>query len=74
MSEPVMYDCKYKCPKCGRKWRAFDEFILQQACACGHLCQAYDNKYYNLTQVKFWDFWDQVEGYPKESSVYGERT
>ena len=69
-----MYDTKYKCPKCGRKWRAFDDIIVAQTCSCGYVCVAFDIKYYNLKQVKFWDFCDQVKSYPKEGIAYGERT
>lgn len=72
MSEELMYDCKYLCNRCGRKWRAFDDVIVPQRCPCGDVCDTYDVINYNLSQVKHWSFWDQVESYPKEGIAYGE--
>jgi hypothetical protein len=63
MSDKPQYQLSYKCSLCGRRWIALDDVKGNQMCACGYLTSPHTVSSYNLSQVRYWEFWDQVEAY-----------
>lgn len=63
MSDQPQYQCHYKCGWCGRRWIALDVVKKNQKCACDFLVAPHTVSSYNLSQVRHWEFWDQVEAY-----------
>lgn len=58
----VHVECEYKCKKCGQKWTAFDDVVIDGVCpSCSYLTQPSKVSSYNLSQVRRWSFWEQVE-------------
>lgn len=60
-------EARYYCPVCGRRVVAFDTVVIPIECGCGQQLEPFKVVSYNMSSVRHWDFWDQVDGYSTES-------